>query len=239
MSTVKLTEKDIVGELVKIPQGYFMMGSTECDDEEPVHRVSISYSLAIGKYPVTQKQWQAVMENNPSMFQGANKPVERVSWNDIQEFLQKLNHKLGLSDSNHCYRLPSEAEWEYAVRAGTTTAYYWGDDNSKNSVSQYAWYGGNSNDTTHDVGLKTPNPHGLYDMLGNVWEWVQDCNNDDYENAPVNGSAWEDGDCQHRVLRGGAWNFFPSGLRVSNRFNLKPHTRHSSCGFRLAKTLTS
>ena len=139
------------------------------------------------------------MGNNPSNFKGEDRPVESVSWKDVQEFVKKLNEKEGTDK----YRLPSEAEWEYACRAGTQTRYSFGDDESK--LNEYAWYDKNSGSETHPVGQKKPNPWGLYDMHGNVWEWVQDRWHGDYNGAPSDGSAWEDGSGSDRVDRGGSW----------------------------------
>jgi formylglycine-generating enzyme required for sulfatase activity len=158
---------------VQIPAGDFDMGSPSneegrWDNEGPVHQVNISKAFYMSKYEVTQKQWRDVMGSSPSYFKGDDLPVESVSWNDVQDFIKKLNEKEG----GNKYRLPSEAEWEYAARAGTATRYSFGDDESK--LGDYAWYMVNSGDKTHDVGQKKPNPWGLYDMHGNVWEWVQD-----------------------------------------------------------------
>jgi formylglycine-generating enzyme required for sulfatase activity len=164
-------------EFVPIPAGSFMMG-TDIDmndktwarfgDERPRHPVTISKSFYLGKYEVTQEQWVAVMGSNPSRFKAPKNPVEYVSWTDVQRFIGLLNKKEG----TNVYRLPTEAEWEYAARAGTTSAYFFGDDAS--SLDQYAWYKGNSDGKTHPVGQKQPNPWGLYDMHGNVREWVED-----------------------------------------------------------------
>jgi formylglycine-generating enzyme required for sulfatase activity len=170
-------------EFVLIPAGEFDIGSkneTErWDVENPVHRVNISKAFYMGKYEVTQKQWRDVMGNNPSSFEGDNLPVETVSWNEVQEFIKKLNEKEG----SNKYRLPTEAEWEYAARAGTTTPHFFGNNESK--LGDYAWYDSNSYRVTHDVGQKKPNPWGLYDMYGNVLEWVQDKWHDNYSGAPT------------------------------------------------------
>jgi formylglycine-generating enzyme required for sulfatase activity len=170
-----------------ISAGDFYMGSEESGDEKPVHKVKINNPFYLGIYPVTQREWKAVMDDNPSYFKGDDMPVEQVSWDDVQEFIKKLNEKEGTDR----YRLPSEAEWEYACRVGTTSRYSFGDDESK--LGDYAWYDDNSGDKTHPVGQKKPNSWGLYDMHGNVWEWVQDKWHDSYGGAPTDGSAWESG----------------------------------------------
>ena len=162
-------------EFVLIPAGTFMMGIDEDPEnpllyfeETPRHKVTITKPFYLGKYEVTQEQWKAVMGTSPSGFQGAANPVEQVSWDDIQVFIARLNHHEG----HDRYRLPTEAEWEYAARAGSTGAYSFGDDEGK--LGRYAWYGKNSDGRTHPVGQKEPNAWGLYDMHGNVLEWVQD-----------------------------------------------------------------
>ncbi len=220
-------------EFVLISAGEFDMGSpsTEKDrfsNEGPVHRVKLANAFYMGKYEVTQKQWREVMGNNPSYFKGDNLPVERVSWNDAQEFIQKLNEKEGTDK----YRLPSEAEWEYAARAGTTTRYSFGDDESK--LGDYAWYDANSGGKTHEVGQKKPNPWGLYDMHGNVWEWVQDKWHDNYNGAPTDGSAWE-GDGSVRVARGGSWTYEAWRCRSAYRTYGGPGIHGDNLGFRLLR----
>lgn len=205
--------------------------STEKDrrtNEGPVHTVIFENAYYMGKYEVTQKQWRDVMGSNPSAYQGDDRPVEQVSWDDIQEFINKLNEMEGTDK----YRLPSEAEWEYAARAGTTTRYSFGDDES--DLGDYAWYYDNSDTTTHPVGQKKPNPWGLYDMHGNVWEWVQDMYNSDYNGAPTNGSVWESGDYPYRILRGGGFgpeNMYRSALRIKE----VPRNIGTNFGFRLVK----
>jgi formylglycine-generating enzyme required for sulfatase activity len=189
-------------EFVEIPAGEFDMGSPSDEVgiyEGPVHRVTISKAFKMGKYEVTQKQWREVMGTDPSYFKGDDLPVESVSWDEVQEFINKLNEKEGTTN----YRLPSEAEWEYAARAGTTTRYSFGDDESK--LGEYAWYDKNSGGKTHPVGQKQPNPWGLYDMHGNVCEWVQDTYHINYDGAPIDGTAWEDGNGADRVVRDGCW----------------------------------
>ena len=216
-------------EFVLIPAGAFKMGSANGDnDERPVRTVTISKPFYLGKYEVTQAQWQAIMGNNPSLFQGdANRPVEQVWFNDVQEFIQKLNAKEG----GGRYRLPTEAEWEYAARAGTTTAYSFGDDPSQ--LGEHAWYKDNANGQTHAVGQKKPNPWGLYDMHGNVWEWVQDW----YKRYPQDAATDPQGPAAgtHRSRRGGAWNNFAKYCRAANRYSVAGF-RDDFLGFRLVRT---
>ena len=179
-------------EMIRVPAGTFTMGGNGGDDEKPSHPVNVP-SFYIGKYEVTQKQWQIVMGNNPSHFKGDDLPVESVSWNDAKEFCKKLTEMTGQT-----YRLPSEAEWEYACRAGTMGDY-------AGKLDEMAWYRKNSVIKTHPVGQKKLNAFGLYDMHGNVWEWCEDVWHDNYNNAPKDGSAWTDSAKQgDRVLRGGS-----------------------------------
>jgi formylglycine-generating enzyme required for sulfatase activity len=222
-------------EFVLIPAGEFMMGSNNGDsDEKPVHQVRISTPFYLGQYEVTQGQWQAIMGQNPSYFKGevtleATVPVENVSWEDVQEFLRRLNAREG----GPKYRLPTEAEWEYAARAGTSTAYSFGD--SERQLGEYAWYNDNAGGKTHPVGQKKPNTWGLYDMQGNVWEWVQDWyGKDTYTSAavtdpqgPASGSF--------RVYRGGGWYGTARNCRSADRFNVAPGGRYGSLGFRLLR----
>lgn len=221
-------------DFVLIPAGEFDMGrlsNEEGDiDETPVHRVNISKSFYLSKYEVTQKQWCEIMGINPSYFIGDDLPVETVSWIDVQDFIQKLNEKEGFDK----YRLPTEAEWEYSARAGTTTRYTFGDDVS--SLGDYAWYGGNSGSKTHEVGQKNPNPWGLYDIHGNILEWVQDSYHGTYNGAPIDGSAWEI-DGSRRVLRGGAWNYGDWYCRLANRNIAIPDSRSEDIGFRLLRDM--
>jgi|GEM_PF-1198805 len=192
-----LTENGI--EFVLIPSGEFIMGSPDEEknrfpSEGPAHKVTIKKPFYLSKFPITQKQWKTVMGDNPSHYKGDDLPVEMISWENAQEFIKKLNEMEGTVK----YRLPSEAEWEYACRAGTQTRYSFGDDDSK--LEEYTWYTKDSDHNTHPVGQKRPNHWGLYDMHGNVYEWVQDSYHLDYNGAPSDGSAWEDR--PHRVLRG-------------------------------------
>ena len=219
-------------EMVVIPAGSFDMGSNDGDaNEKPVHRVTLAKSFALGKTEVTQGQWKAIMGDNPSKFAscGDNCPVEMVSWKDAQAFIQKLNDKAGKQ-----YRLPSEAEWEYACRAGGSHRYCGGDN--PDSVS---WYGGlatpagNSGKTTNPVATKQANAFGLHDMSGNVWEWVEDSYHDNYTGAPTDGSAWQ-GEGSLHVPRGGSWSFLQ---RAAKRGGSESTYRFGTIGFRLAKSL--
>ena len=221
-------------QMVRVPGGRFTMGCTreqsDCyDDEKPAHQVEVS-SFELGKYEVTQELWAAVMGENPSRFQGcAQCPVERVSWDDVQAFLRKLNAGGGR------YRLPSEAEWEYAARGGRQSrGYRYAGSNNPNAV---AWYEDNSGEKTHRVGQKQANELGLHDMSGNVYEWVQDCWNANYAGAPSNGRAWTRGDCSSRVLRDGSWGLGPRALRSANRGRSTSGTRGDYVGFRIARSL--
>ncbi len=219
-------------DMVTIPKGSFTMGckdgrDKDCyPDESPAHSVQVS-AFQLGKTEVTQGQWQAVMGNNPSEFKncGDNCPVENVSWEDIQIFIKKLNAQTGKT-----YRLPSEAEWEYACRAGQDSSHCGGND-----VNAVALYGDNSGSKTHAVGGKQANAWGLHDMSGNVWEWVQDSSHSDYNNAPSNGSAWLGTESVGRVQRGGSWFDNSRFTRAAIRYGST--NRNSWVGFRLARTL--
>ncbi|NLW85679.1 MAG: SUMF1/EgtB/PvdO family nonheme iron enzyme [Planctomycetes bacterium] len=219
-------------KLVLIPAGRFMMGSPSNEkdrdgDEGPQRQVTISKPFYMGVYEVTQAQYEAVMGNNPSHFKGANNPVEQVSWNDATEFCRRLSQRTGKT-----VRLPTEAEWEYACRAGTTTRFYYGDDPDYRQLGEYAWYNTNSNSRTQPVGQKRPNAFGLYDMHGNVYEWCSDWFADSYANAnntnptgPASGSR--------RVLRGGSWICYPRLCRSALRYWFSPVHRGSYYGFRV------
>jgi formylglycine-generating enzyme required for sulfatase activity len=208
-------------EMVAIPGGTFTMGSPSTekerrDTESPQHQVRIQ-PFYMGKFEVTQAQYEAIMGNNPSSFKGANRPVEKVSWNDAVELCEKLSQQTGRT-----YRLPSEAEWEYACRAGTTTPFYFGETITTDLVNYDGnfTYGaapkGKDRQQTTDVGSLLPNAFGLYDMHGNVWEWCQDTYHENYNGAPTDGSAWIDNN-QYRVLRGGSWLNIPILCRSAYR----------------------
>jgi formylglycine-generating enzyme required for sulfatase activity len=222
-------------EFVLIPAGTFQMGSDQgSDDEKPVHSVRLSRPLFLGIYPVTQRQWEAIMGSNPSRFQGPERPVEQVSWDKVQEFIRSLNTHEGRA----LYRLPTEAEWEYAARAGATGAYCFGDDVTQ--LAQYAWYEDNARGTTHPVGQLQPNAWGLYDMHGNVWEWVQDWyDSQEYAKRAATGTAVVDpaGPAMgsYRVDRGGSWGDAARRCRSALRRGSAPGFRNDSLGFRLLR----
>jgi len=226
-------------DLVLMPADEFLMGSPENEagrdgDEGPQHRVTIARPFYLGKYEVTQAQWQAVMGNNPSSFKGdAKLPVETVSWEDCQQFCQRLNERLAGAGHGVRVRLPTEAEWEYACRAGSTGRFCFGD--SDGQLGDYAWYGGNGGNQTHPVGRKKPNAFGLYDMHGNVWEWCEDWYHSSYSGAVDDGSAWTaGGELSARVLRGGSWFNNPAYCRCAYRYGDRPADRGVDVGFRVA-----
>jgi formylglycine-generating enzyme required for sulfatase activity len=222
-------------EMMPVPGGTFLMGRKSDPfsnvqpppNEQPQHSVTLK-PFALGKHEVTQEQWYALMGDNPSYNKGRNLPVENVSWDDVQEFIKKLNAKTGKR-----YRLPTEAEWEYAAQAGSTANYSFGNDAAQ--LPQYAWYIVTARDKTHPVGEKLPNKFGLHDMYGNVWEWVQDCYADNYAGAPTDGTAAaERPDCE-RVVRGGSWESGPDYLRSAFRGRVRPANKVLNLGFRLAR----
>jgi len=212
-------------EFVRIQPGEFQIGSESGNgDEKPVHRVRITKAFEMGKNEVTQAQWEAVMGSNPSYFKGADRPVEQVSWNDAQEFLSRLNAR----GDGYRYRLPTEAEWEYAARARTT------GDNEGN-LNSVAWYQSNSGGQTHPVGQKQANAWGLYDTLGNVWEWCQDWYDGNYyRNSPVEDPRGPSSGGA-RVLRGGSWFSNGRDVRVAFRDWGNPDCRYSGNGFRCVR----
>lgn len=220
-------------EFVKIPAGSFTMGRDknfeEGDDvETPQHKVTITRDFYLGKYEVTQAQWVAVMGSNPSNFMGRTNPVEQVSWDDVQVFLGKLNQM----EPGRGYRLPTEAEWEYACRAGSTTKYAFGD--SENELGDYAWCYENSGERAHPVGQKRPNAWGLYDMHGNVWEWCEDW----YGTYPSGSVTDPKGSTMgsRRVLRGGSWFDYAQSCRSAFRLVRSPGNRDNSLGLRLCSS---
>lgn len=209
------------------------MGSYEEDDEQPVHTVRIR-GFKMQAYEVTWKQWMQCVnagqcrQPDDEGWGRGNRSVINVSWNDIQTYIQWLNRATGQR-----FRLPSEAEWEYAARAGSTTQYSWGDSVGNNRANCDGCGSRWDDSKTAPVGSFSANRFGLYDMHGNVWEWVQDCWNKSYQGAPSNGSAWQRGDCSRRVLRGGSWYNGPTYLRSAYRsFNAAGY-RNDVLGFRL------
>lgn len=225
--------EEVNTQMVLVEGGSFKMGCTseqeKCsNDEKPVRNVRVG-SFFIGKYELTQKLWESVMDENPSTFANCPQcPVETVSWDDVQVFLQRLNSGGGR------YRLPSEAEWEYASRGGSLSKGYQYAGSDK--WAEVAWYYENADNRTHLVGQRKPNELGLFDMSGNVREWVEDCWHDSYAGAPSDGSAWEEGDCGRRVIRSGSWYGKPSYVRSANRFWYSTYFRNNNLGFRLALT---
>jgi formylglycine-generating enzyme required for sulfatase activity len=211
-------------ELVSIPPGSFQMGADKYDNEKPAHQVVISKAFFLGRYEVTQAQWRAVMGSNPSRFRGDRLPVEQVSWNDAQNFIQGLNRM----NDGYTYRLPTEAEWEYACRAGTTGEYA-GD------LDSMAWDMFNSGMQTHPVGAKRTNAFGLYDMHGNVWEWCQDWYGENYYTASPNTDPQGPVAGQYRVLRGGSWVENAIAQRSATRYKNTPDYHiYGFIGFRVA-----
>ena len=217
-------------EMVKVNAGTFTMGATTemqnpYDYEKPAHQVTLTNNYYLGKTEVTQALWTAVMGSNPSNFKGDNKPVERVSWNDCQSFISKLNAATGKN-----FRLPTEAEWEFAARGGNNSRHY--QYSGSNTLNDVGWYTDNNSNTTHDVATKRPNELGLFDMSGNVWEWCSDwygsySSNTQYDPAgPTSGSD--------RVSRGGGWKGSAWACRSSGRFYGSPGSRYDILGLRLA-----
>lgn len=214
-------------DFVKIEGGMFNMGSDDKSSEKPRHEVTVS-DFYMARIPVTQKQWRDIMGNNPSHFKNCdNCPVESVSWNDVQEFLIKLKAKTGNS-----FCLPSEAQWEYAARGGNKSKGY--IYSGSNNIDEVGWYLDNSDKKTHPVALKQPNELFMYDMSGNMWEWCQDKWHDNYDGAPVDGNAWEEGkDGSGRVRRGGGWSGGAQYCRSADRSGRHPELRGTDVGFRL------
>ena len=210
-------------EMVALPAGRFTMGASGKIAEsaaQPAHVVSVK-AFAIGKFEITQDEWFAIMGTRPAQFKGGRHPVEQVTWKLAREFTRKLSEKTGKK-----YRLPTEAEWEYAARGGTDSEWYFG----QGVIADHAWFDDNSDETTHAVGQKKSNPHGLHDLYGNVWEWTEDCWNESYAGAPEDGSAWTTGDCGQRVVRGGTWYSKPASLGSSLRAKFSSEIRYSSRG---------
>ena len=241
---------DVTLEMVAIPGGTFIMGSPENEEgyhssESPQHEVTVP-PFFMGKYPVTQQQWRVVaalekvnidLKSDPSRFKGDNLPVERVSWNDAQEFCARLSRM-----ANKTYRLPSEAEWEYACRGGTTTPFYCGETISTDLANYHGNYTygqgqkGEYREKTTKVGIFPANPFGLYDMCGNVWEWCEDGLHENYINAPTDGSAWTSLSTEYMLLRGGSWYGSAWLCRAADRYWRSRDYRHDLYGFRVVSS---
>ena len=229
-TSLNFTESQYGIEMIYARGGTFMMGcgpeqGDDCYKYEEAPRQIVLSDFYIGKYEVTQAQWRAVMGDNPANFKGDDMPVENVSWNDAQKFIEKLNNATGKT-----YRLPTEAEWEYAARGGSKSRgyKYSGSDN----VDDVAWYDSNSGNTPHPVGTKSANELGIYDMSGNVWEWVNDWYGEFSGEQQANPKGPDKG--KFRVIRGGGWGSYAKGTRVSNFYSNDPIKRHKILGFRLA-----
>ncbi len=245
-------------ELVDIPAGQFRMGSPENEegrypDEGPQRRVEVP-NFRMMRTLVTRRLYRTYMDEVPEEWGMADTdgelPANEVSWYDAVRFCNALSAAEFLEPSYRIegegsvtlipgakgYRLPTEAEWEYACRAGTTTVWSFGSDAA--NIAEYAWYADNSGDKPHPVAEKKPNPWGLYDMHGNLWEWVEDCWHDNYQGAPSDGSAWVDKDCPRRVVRGGSFNGPPRRLRSAFRIRVQPAFRFDRNGFRCVRSLS-
>lgn len=220
------------GLMIRIPGGSFEMGDTlneGIEEPKPVHKVTLP-DFCLSQYPVTQGQWMAVMGENPSHFKGDDQlPVEGVSWDNAQSFIRILNEKTGLK-----YRLPTEAEWEYAAKGGPKSKGY--SYAGSNSLDEVGWYLSNSDKKNHPVGQKQPNELGLYDMSGNVWEWCQDVWHNNYQGAPTDGSAWmTGGELARRVVRGGSWYVGDNLCRSAFRYRYDADYKGNNIGCRLAR----
>lgn len=230
--------KDQHFTMIFVQGGTFWMGADPERDEDtfgdevPLHLVNVP-NFYLAQHQVNQNLWQALMDDNPAYFTGMNHPIETVSWDDAQGFIQKLNTLTG-----HSFRLPSEAEWEYAARGGQygLGCRYAGS----NRLKEVGWYGENSHEESKKTSQKYPNELGLYDMSGNVWEWCEDDWHRNYEGAPQDGSAWIDAERgSYRVYRGGAWSNNSQSCRSAYRYYWTPVDRYSHLGFRLALSLQS
>ena len=216
-----------LNNMVFVKGGTFQMGSNKGDsDEKPIHSVTVS-DFYIGKYEVTQKEWKDVMGSNPSKWKGDNLPVEQVSWNDVQEFIKKLNSKTGLN-----YRLPTEAEWEFVARGGNKSNGY--KYSGSNDIGSVAWYNSNSGSKTHSVGGKKANELGIYDMSGNVYEWCNDWFGNYSSSSQTNPKGASSG--LFRVYRGGSWASSAKFCRIADRYHRYPDSSNYYIGFRLSRS---
>ncbi|HEX7635881.1 MAG TPA: formylglycine-generating enzyme family protein [Noviherbaspirillum sp.] len=231
--------KDCAGcpELIALPAGVFTMGSNANDpSEKPAHQVSIKTPFAIGKHEVTVEQWDACVNAGacPRVTNEGNRqkntPVRDVSWDDAQQYVKWLAKLTGKP-----YRLPTEAEWEYAARGGTSTRYWWGEQMRKGTANCKDCGEPWQKDTPAPVGSFAANPYGLYDVNGSVWEWVSDCWHNSYKGAPADGRSWDEPNCRVRVIRGGSWREDASYMLSSTRFKYDASVRQSQNGFRVAR----
>jgi formylglycine-generating enzyme required for sulfatase activity len=231
-------------KMIVVPAGEFMMGSPATEkgrhtSEDPQHRVTIARPFAVSKFDVTFDDWDACAsvggcpKVNAGGFGRGSRPVINVNWDEAQQYVAWFSKMTGKP-----YRLLTEAEWEYAARAGTATAYFWGDEIGKGNANCNGCGSEWDARQSSPVGSFKPNKFGLYDMAANVWQWVQDCYHDDYKGAPTDGSAWTSGDCSRRVERGGSWNRDPQLVRAASRTGYAPVDRSNSLGFRVGRTLT-
>jgi len=225
-------------EFIQVPAGNFYMGTQDNEQgsskEKPRHKVQISHAFYLARYEVTQEQWMTVMDGvNPSNFISADRPVDEVSWNDVQIFIQKLN----ALEKTHSYRLPTEAEWEYAARAGSETQYYFGEDLQGHELGQYAWFEQNGDKQTHPVGSLSPNIWGFYDMYGNVTEWVQDYYDRNYYSASPRKDPKGPKTGRKRVVRGGSWINQAFSCRSAARGYYSEDYTDSDFGFRIVKMI--
>jgi formylglycine-generating enzyme required for sulfatase activity len=226
-------------DMVVIPAGEFMMGSDDVENERPVHRVTIDKPIAIGRFSVTFDEWDTCVrlhgcpDNLRENYGRVRQPVINVNWSEAQQYVTWLSKLTGKT-----YRLLSEAEWEFAARANTTTRFAFGNDDA--AIDEYAWFERNSGQKAHPVGEKKPNAFGLYDMHGNVWQWVEDCYHKTYQGAPTDGSVWTANCEEDRVLRGGSWYSGQDSLRSANRSRSSPDNRSNylGLGFRVERTLS-
>ena len=231
-------------KMVVVPSGVFTMGSSRGetgheDDEEPMRRVRIDYQFAVGVYEVTFAEWYACLDAggcgsyipDDMRWGRGNRPVIHVSWDDAQSYVRWLSARTGKP-----YRLLSESEWEYVVRAGTETAYSWGNSSGVNRANCSGCGSQSDDKMTAPVGSFAANAWGVYDMHGNVWEWVQDCWNKNYEDAPTDGSVWESGNCIARMYRGGSWSHSPAEMRSARRLKSFTGSRYRDLGFRVARS---
>jgi formylglycine-generating enzyme required for sulfatase activity len=233
--------------MIVVPAGDFMMGSPVDEkgrdpNEGPEHLVTIARPFAVSMYDVTFDDWDACVKvggcpreggANDNSWGKHNRPVINVNWDDAQAYVAWLRKMTGKE-----YRMLSEAEWEYAARAGTTTAFYWGDELDIKNANCHRCENEWSGLKTSPVGKFKPNPFGLFDMAGNVWQWVQDCWNADYNGAPTDSLPCETGDCEKRVVRGGSWYYYPADPRSAYRYGDKKDDRNYNTGFRVGRTLT-